>query len=111
MYAGLPFAWFIVPWSTWFQWPWTRPSFIGFALPPKLSCPSAAAPLVTFGPTMYPPPVTQHPPAVGGTQSFESPSASGTHAPHADGCVPSAQIGTLSHFLLPFLSSTHLNFG
>jgi hypothetical protein len=65
------------------------PLFMGMALPPKLSCPD--------GGWMKPPPVTQQPPAEGGTQSPDV--SFGTHAPHALGCVPGVHVGGCVHIV------------
>src|SRR5579859_1348427 len=46
---------------------------------------------------MNPPPVTQQPPADGGTQSSEV--LFGTHAPHALGWVPGAHVGGCVHIV------------
>jgi hypothetical protein len=56
---------------------------------------------------MKPPPVTQQPPSVGGTQSTVV--LSSTHAPQAAACVPAPQAGALVQVLLPFESLVHVN--
>jgi hypothetical protein len=56
---------------------------------------------------MNPPPVTQQPPAVGGTQS-DALSSSLTHAPHGAGCVPGLHSGSLVQLMLPSLLFWHL---
>src|SRR5579872_7367257 len=73
-----------------------EPSFIGIALPPKVSFDGAS---------MKPPPVTQQPPELGGWQSgpwsagvrvvvgVGGGGGVGTQAPHGAGCVPGSHVG------------------
>src|SRR5580693_2237723 len=57
---------------------------------------------------MNPPPVIQQPPLDGGTQSSRV--SSGTHAPHALGCVPAEHVGGCMH-IVSVSSDSQLNGG